>query len=265
MLVDFWAHSCINCQRAITHVNAWYSAYKSDGFVVIGVHTPEYAFEHVATNVAAGTKRLGISYPVALDNDYTTWNNYKNESWPADYLIDATGAVRFVSVGEGEYPGTESLIRQLLTTADLNRALPPATQVADTTPSAQIESPETYLGSDRAQYFSEGQLSPGTRTFRYPSSLRLGAFALAGTWSVTGESITARAKAGIELSFLADDIYLDVGGTGTVSATVDGKTTTYPVSGAPNICTLLHRNSQEKGLLRVTLSPGLSAYSFTFG
>jgi cytochrome c biogenesis protein CcdA/thiol-disulfide isomerase/thioredoxin len=101
VLVDFWAYSCINCQRAITHVNAWYSAYQKDGFVVIGVHTPEYAFEHVPGNVAAGARRLGIRYPVALDNDYATWNNYGNQSWPADYLIDATGAVRFTSAGEG--------------------------------------------------------------------------------------------------------------------------------------------------------------------
>jgi thiol-disulfide isomerase/thioredoxin/sulfite exporter TauE/SafE len=94
VLVDFWAYSCINCQRAIAHVTAWYSNYKSDGFEVIGVHTPEYAFEHVPSNVAAGAKRLGIHYPVALDNHYTTWNNYNNDSWPADYLIDATGHVR---------------------------------------------------------------------------------------------------------------------------------------------------------------------------
>ena len=101
VLVDFWAYSCINCQRAIAHVNAWYAAYRSAGFEVIGVHTPEYAFEHVPSNVAAGAKRLGIQYPVALDNGYATWNNYGNDSWPADYLIDASGTVRFTSVGEG--------------------------------------------------------------------------------------------------------------------------------------------------------------------
>ena len=89
VLVDFWAYSCINCQRAIPHVTAWYTAYQDAGLEVIGVHTPEYAFEHDAGNVAAGAQRLGISYPVALDNNYTTWNNYGNDSWPADYLIDA--------------------------------------------------------------------------------------------------------------------------------------------------------------------------------
>jgi cytochrome c biogenesis protein CcdA/thiol-disulfide isomerase/thioredoxin len=265
VLVDFWAYSCINCQRAIQHVNAWYSAYKNDGLVVIGVHTPEYAFEHVAGNVAAGAKRLGISYPVALDNDYTTWDNYQNQSWPADYLIDATGTVRSVSIGEGNYPATEGLIRKLLTTADPAQTLPAPTQVADGTPTEQVMSPETYLGADRAQYFIDGRLSPGTATFRYPPSLQLGAFALSGTWTVGGESLTSKAHAGIELSYLANDIYLDVGGTGTITATVDGKTTTYPVSGAPDIYTVLHRTSQDQGTLKLTLSPGLSAYSFTFG
>ena len=104
VLVDFWAYSCINCQRAIPHVKAWYSDLQGGRLEVIGVHTPEYAFEHVAANVAAGAKRLGITYPVALDNDYTTWNNFGNDSWPAEYLIDATGTVRYVAIGEGDYP-----------------------------------------------------------------------------------------------------------------------------------------------------------------
>jgi cytochrome c biogenesis protein CcdA/thiol-disulfide isomerase/thioredoxin len=266
VLVDFWAYSCINCQRAIAHVNAWYSDYKNNGFVVIGVHTPEYAFEHVPANVAAGAKRLGISYPVALDNDYATWNNYANESWPADYLIDATGAVRYVSIGEGDYPGTESLIRQLLTTANPDRALPASTRVADTTPSSQIQTPETYLGSARANsYAGSGPLGSGPRTFSYPASLPDDSFALSGTWSVSDESLTSKAKASIALNYAASDIYLDVGGTGTITATVDGRTTTYRVSGAPDIYTVLHRTSEEEGVLRVSLSPGLSAYSFTFG
>ncbi len=265
VLVDFWAYSCINCQRAIQHVQSWYSDYEKDGFVVIGVHTPEYAFEHVAGNVKAGAQRLGITYPVAIDNKYDTWDNYANQSWPADYLIDATGTVRSVSVGEGNYPQSEALIRKLLTAANPAVELPAATQVADRTPTAQQMSPETYLGAQRAQYYINGALNEGTQTFHYPSSLPLGAFALDGRWDVTGESITARSGAGIELAYLANDIYLDVGGTGTVTATVDGKTTTYPVSGAPNIYTVLHRTRQEQGDLKLTLSPGLTAYSFTFG
>ena len=266
VLVDFWAYSCINCQRAISHVTAWYSDYKADGLEVIGVHTPEYAFEHVPSNVAAGAKRLGITYPVALDNDYTTWNNYANNSWPAEYLIDATGTVRYVSIGEGDYGVTESLIRQLLTAAHPGTALPAATQVADTTPTSPSQTPETYLGSERANGFAgTPALAPGTRTFGYPSTIPANEFALTGTWSVSGESLTSKANAGITLGFDADDVYLDIGGTGTITATVDGKTTSYHVAGAPDIYTLVDRASQQQDTLRVTLSPGLSAYSFTFG
>jgi cytochrome c biogenesis protein CcdA/thiol-disulfide isomerase/thioredoxin len=266
VLVDFWAYSCINCQRAIAHVNTWYAAYRSAGFEVIGVHTPEYAFEHVPSNVAAGAKRLGIRYPVALDNGYATWNNYGNDSWPADYLIDASGTVRFTSIGEGEYGQTEQLIRQLLDAAHPGRVLPGETSVPDRTPTSD-QSPETYLGSDRAQYYENNgaPLANGTHTYHYPPAVDPGYFALTGTWSVTGESITAGKDAGIALNFLADDVYLDVGGTGTLTVTIDGATTRYSVSGAPNIYPVLHRDQQESGVLQVNLSPGLSAYSFTFG
>ncbi|HEU5333157.1 MAG TPA: cytochrome c biogenesis protein DipZ [Actinocrinis sp.] len=266
VLVDFWAYSCINCQRAITHVEAWYNDYKADGLVVIGVHTPEYAFEHVAGNVAAGAQRLHITYPVALDNGYTTWNNFGNDSWPAEYLIDATGDVRHVAIGEGDYPATETLIRQLLTAAHpAGPALPAATDVPDTTPTDQNQTPETYLGAERAQTFVGGDLGTGAQSFSYPASLPSGLFALTGSWTVADESLTAVKDAGIELSFSADDVYLDVGGTGTVTATVGGKTTTYQVSGAPNIYTVVSGSTPQNGILKLTLSPGLSAYSFTFG
>ncbi len=134
VLVDFWAYSCINCQRELPHVEAWYKDYAADGLEVVGVHTPEYAFEHVPSNVAAGVQRLGLTFPVALDNSYDTWNAYDNQSWPAAYLIDATGQIRHVSIGEGDYSGEEQLIRQLLTAAHPGLALPKATDVPDTTP-----------------------------------------------------------------------------------------------------------------------------------
>ena len=266
VLVDFWAYSCINCQRAITHVTAWYSDYKPDGFEVIGVHTPEYAFEHVPSNVAAGARRLGIHYPVALDNKYTTWNNYNNNSWPADYLIDASGHVRFVSIGEGGYPQTESLIRQLLTAAHPGTKLPPATQVADTTPTSPSQTPETYLGAERASTFDGSpQLPLGTHTFTSPKSVPLDEFGLGGTWTVRPQEITSGKNAEISLNFIADHVYLDVGGTGTITVTAGGKTTTYKVSGAPDIYTVVSQPSLVHGLLNIKLSPGLQAYSFTFG
>jgi cytochrome c biogenesis protein CcdA/thiol-disulfide isomerase/thioredoxin len=264
VLIDFWAYSCINCQRAITHVNAWYSDYKADGLVVIGVQTPEYAFEHVPANVAAGVQRLKIAYPVALDDSYTTWNNYGNDSWPADYLIDSTGTVRHVSIGEGNYPRNEALIRQLLTAARPGIRLPKATQVPDTTPDAVGQTPETYLGSDRADSYA-GADGSGVNRFSFPATIPNGQWALAGTWTVGHQDLTSGRKAALRLNFSAADVYLDVGGTGTITATVNGKTTTYRVSGAPDIYPLVSRKAPENATITVTLSPGLNAYSFTFG
>src|SRR5580658_4123261 len=151
ILVDFWTYSCINCQRTLPHVEAWYKEYAQDGFVVVGVHTPEFAFEHVVSNVRAQAAALGVRYPVAIDDNYATWNAYDNEYWPADYLIDAQGNVRHVHFGEGDYGTTEQLIRQLLASAHPGLKLPPPTSVPDKTPTGEL-SPETYVGYDRLQY-----------------------------------------------------------------------------------------------------------------
>jgi len=129
VLVDFWTYSCINCQRTLPHVEAWYKDYAKDGFVVVGVHTPEFAFEHVVSNVRAQAAALGVRYPVAIDDNYATWNAYDNEYWPADYLIDAHGDVRHVHFGEGDYGTTEQLIRQLLRDAHPGVTLLPPTDV----------------------------------------------------------------------------------------------------------------------------------------
>jgi cytochrome c biogenesis protein CcdA/thiol-disulfide isomerase/thioredoxin len=264
VLVDFWAYSCINCQRAITHVNAWYSDYRADGLVVIGVQTPEYAFEHVPANVAAGIQRLKIAYPVALDDNYKTWDSYGNDSWPADYLIDSTGTVRHVSIGEGNYPQNEALIRQLLTAARPGLHLPKATQVPDAAPESASQTPETYLGSARADTYA-GQGGSGTQAFTFPATIPPSEWALAGTWSVGSEDLTAGRDAALKLNFTASDVYLDAGGTGTITATVNGKTTTYRVSGAPDIYTLVSGRGPQSATIEVRLSPGLNAYSFTFG
>ncbi|WP_436535980.1 cytochrome c biogenesis protein CcdA [Actinoplanes sp. HUAS TT8] len=268
VLVDFWAYSCINCQRAIPHVNAWAQTYAKNGFEVVGVHTPEYAFEHDAGNVAAGAQRLGIRYPIALDNDFKTWDAFHNQSWPADYLIDTTGRLRYVGVGEGQYPETEQLIRDLLTSAHPDGTLPAATDVPDRTPTSSFESAETYLGAARAQYYSgKTPLRPGTADYTLPNGLadEPYSYGMAGTWTVTDESITAQKNAVITLNYTAADIYLDLSGAGSLTVTVEGKTRTYAVGGAPNIYTVLHRPSLGVGTLTAALSPGLSAYSFTFG
>ncbi|MGH3491844.1 MAG: cytochrome c biogenesis protein CcdA [Sciscionella sp.] len=265
VLVDFWAYSCINCQRAIPHVQAWYNRYSSAGFVVIGVHTPEYAFEHVPRNVAAGAKRLHITYPIALDNTYRTWNNFGNSSWPAEYLIDATGRVRHVGIGEGDYDTTESLIRALLTSAHPAATLPPRTDVPDATPRNVNQTPETYLGSAHAASIANGRLVAGRQTFHFPLSLPPNHAALAGHWSVTGEDIAATMGSRIRLDFNASRVYLDAGGTGRITATIGGRSKSFAVSGAPDLYPVVSGHHPRHGVVTLSLSPGVRAYSFTFG
>ena len=264
VIVDFWAYSCINCQRELPHVEAWYKNYAGDGLEVVGVQTPEYAFEHVPSNVLAGARRLGLTFPVALDDSYDTWNAYDNQSWPAAYLIDATGKIRFVSVGEGDYPQEEQIIRQLLLAAHPGTALPQATNVPDTTPDNPDQSPETYLGSERAQYYDGTSYS--TSRFAFPASLAAHSFALAGPWAIAPQSITAgKGGAEIRLAYNASYVYLDVGGSGTLTVSSGGASRIIPVSGAPDIYTVATAHPARNGTVTIKLSPGLAAYSFTFG
>ena len=144
VLVDFSTYSCIDCERAIPHLEAWYRTYSSYGLVIVGVHTPEFAFERVIGNVKRAVRSLGVTYPVAIDNSYLTWTNYGNSQWPTEYLIDQTGQLRYIGVGEGNYARTESLIRDLMS-AD-GEWLPPRTNVADRTPKGTT-TPEIYLGT----------------------------------------------------------------------------------------------------------------------
>jgi cytochrome c biogenesis protein CcdA/thiol-disulfide isomerase/thioredoxin len=264
VLVDFWAYSCINCQRELPHVEAWAKNYAADGLEVVGVHTPEYAFEHVPSNVEAGVRRLGLTFPVALDNSYDTWNAYDNQSWPAAYLIDATGQIRHVSIGEGDYPQEEQLIRQLLSAAHPGIALPKATDVPDTTPDDADQSPETYLGAEREQGYA-GDDSYATGQFTAPGALATNSFALAGAWTIGQQSITAGKGAGITLAYHASYVYLDVGGTGTLTVSADGPSKVIRVSGAPDIYTVATEQPASNGTVTIKLSPGLQAYSFTFG
>ena len=264
VLVDFWAYSCINCQRELPHVEAWARAYASDGLEVVGVHTPEYAFEHVPSNVAAGVRRLGLTFPVALDNSYGTWNAYDNQSWPAGYLIDASGQIRHISIGEGDYSGEEQLIRQLLGAAHPGIALPRATDVPDTTPDDAAQTPETYLGAERQRGY-HGSTPYVTGQFAPPATVPANSFALAGTWTIGQESITAGKGAGITLAFHASKVYLDVGGTGTLTVSAGGTSTVIRVSGAPDIYTVATEQPAGDGTVTIRLSPGLQAYSFTFG
>src|ERR1700678_2712698 len=180
VLVDFWTYSCINCLRTLPYIRAWNEKYKDSGLVIIGVHTPEFAFEKDEANVRKAVKDLGITYPVAMDNDYRIWRSFNNEYWPAVYFIDATGHIRFHHFGEGAYEESEQQIRTLLEEA--NHAPPPGTATpiaaggAEAAPdSDDVQSPETYIGYARAQNFA----SPGgfnqddPQLYRPPAELGL--------------------------------------------------------------------------------------------
>jgi cytochrome c biogenesis protein CcdA/thiol-disulfide isomerase/thioredoxin len=266
VLVDFWTYSCINCQRTLPHVEAWYRQYAKDGLVVVGVHTPEFAFEHVVSNVRTQAAALGVHYPVAIDDNYGTWNAYDNEYWPADYLVDAQGVVRHVHFGEGDYATTEGLIRQLLRAAHPGISLPAATEVANRTPTGEL-SPETYVGYDNVQYLLPYHVVKNSpAVYHFPGSLPLAGLGLAGTWTEHAQEATADAAAQLELAFLAKDVYLVLGGTGTLSVSVDGRTTqTIHISGVPRLYTLYQAASTSSGKLLLHASPGVQVYDFTFG
>ncbi len=266
VLVDFWAYSCINCQRAIPHVVDWYDKYKGLGLEVIGVHSPEYAFEKIPGNVGSGAADLGITYPVALDNTLSTWTNYRNRYWPAEYLIDANGTVRHIKFGEGDYDVTENLIRELLLDADPGADLPAASDFTDETPPAG-QTPETYLGVGKmVNYGGPDTYDQGTADFTYPLRLADDCFAYRGRWTLDYQGATAESDdATIALKYNAKNVYLVVGGEGNLTVTSEGRTTTMPVTGAPTSHLLIAGDAMERGQLEVRLSKGLQAFSFTYG
>jgi cytochrome c biogenesis protein CcdA/thiol-disulfide isomerase/thioredoxin len=265
VLVDFWAYSCINCQRAIPQVVDWYNRYK-DGLVVIGVHTPEYAFERVAGNVASGAAALHITYPIALDNDYATWNSYENLYWPAEYLIDANGTVRHTKFGEGDYDGTEKLIRQLLVAANPDTRLPAPVNSVDTTPQTRL-TPETYLGVGKTgNYGGAGDYKVGTATFSYPTKLTDDKFALRGRWALDDQGATADSDdSAIRLNYTAKDVYVVVAGTGTITVSRGEKTPTTSITGAPTLHQIVADTAAHRDQLDLQVSKGLQVFSFTFG
>jgi len=260
VLVDFWTYSCVNCLRTLPHLEAWDAAYRKQGLVIVGVHTPEFAFEHVASNVDAAIERLGIKYAVFQDNDFGTWNAYANQYWPAEYLIDRTGRVRHAHFGEGEYGDTENLIRRLLSFHGA-RARPER----DTTPQ-HLMTPESYLGYERLERYVGSKIeSDREATYAMPAELPQNTLAYAGRWQVEGERIVAGRNARLRLHFVAQSVYLVLGGRGTVKVLVDGKPQKTVNVDAYRLYTLRAGSKVDDALLELRFSPGVQAYAFTFG
>ena len=267
-LVDFFAYSCINCQRSVPGIEKLYETYAASGLQVIGVHSPEYAFEKEVDNVRGGVKHLGITYPVAVDSNLTTWTNFDNHYWPAHYLADAQGNVRQTHVGEGGEATTEKHIRELLKQSNPNVSLPAPvfSEVDDDAGTDSPRTPETYLGSSRASGFAQGALQKGRHSFSFPSDLKADTFALDGTWKVDSQSIAPADGPGrLRLSYRGKQVNLVVSGEGDLTWRVNGRTHTAHVSGVPNGMELVRTDEVGSGVLELQASPGLELYSFTFG
>ena len=291
VLVDFWTYSCINCLRTLPYVKAWAEKYRDQGLVVIGVHAPEFAFERNVGNVTKAMKDLGITYPVAIDNDYKIWRAFNNEYWPAHYFADAQGRIRYHHFGEGDYAESERVIQQLLREAG-------AAKVADGLINAnaegvqrapdmnEVQSPETYVGYQRSEHFvPETSLVPDkSTTYNLPSQLALNDWSLGGQWTVGSERATSSAPAGrIVYRFHARDLHLVLGPAADgkpvrFKVLIDGKapgdahgTDVAPDgSGSVTEQRLYQLVRQPGGVTDRTFSiefldPGVSAYAFTFG
>lgn len=256
VLLDFWTYSCINCQRTLPYLTRWDEQYRDRGLTIIGVHSPEFAFEKVVANVEDNAARLGVEYPVAIDNDFRTWRRWDQRYWPAHYLIDQQGLVRQVHYGEGAYDETQRLIEQLL---DVEAAGPGPG--SDPQMTAQ-RTPELYLGSQRAT--NVVNLDPADGDYEL-MDVPLDGIALGGRWEVQDERIVAGEGAVLRLKYFAHDVNLVLGGEGVVRVIEEsGKPSTVKVQGAPTLYRLTeHQPAQREVELRV--SKGVSAYAFTFG
>ena len=289
VLVDFWTYSCINCLRAIPHVRAWAERYADQGLVVIGVHSPEFAFEKRLDNVAAAADRLGITYPVAIDNDYAIWRTFDNRYWPAHYFIDAEGRVRHHQFGEGGYDRSEQVIRQLLAEAGKTPSedAAPVSAEGASAPSdlAEVQSPETYIGYLRAQNFAgEGGLVLDASHAYAPAELRRNEWDLTGTWTAGPEhAVLDAAPGGIGFRFRARDLHLVLTPAGDgrpvrFQVTIDGQppgadhgTDVAPDGTGTVTEERLYQLIRQQGPVADRdfeirfLDPGVRAYAFTFG
>jgi cytochrome c biogenesis protein CcdA/thiol-disulfide isomerase/thioredoxin len=279
VLVDFWTYTCINCIRTLPYLKAWNTAYAKDGLTIVGVETPEFAFEKQAGNVEDAIQQFGIRYPVVQDNNMGTWNAYGNEYWPADYLIDAKGQVRYATFGEGAYDKTETAIRALL--AEAGYHVGGKSHPTDAIAPSEVATPESYTGTERAQGFVEGPFS-GTHDYGPPPTheLALNQLAYSGTWNIGTQPAQAVSQAGLNLHFEAKNVYLVLSSQNErpmqVRVMLDGHPIPAAESGADvhggivtvrrqRLYWLVSLPGDESHELELRFQNGLVAYDFTFG
>lgn len=277
VLVDFWTYSCINCQRTLPYLRSWWKKYQDKGLVIIGVHSPEFEFEKDAENVQQAISDFDLSYPVMQDNEFTTWRSYNNHYWPAKYLIDKDGNIRYTHFGEGKYDETEQKIQDLLaeTGSDVS-------SVEVENPQYQIFSrtPELYLGYSRIEYFSSPEKPQPNRTATYttPSQLPENSFAYVGNWTIMSEYAAPSTGAQLHLNFEAKEVFLVArpknGKSGEMNIFLDGEKQ-FLGEDTPNgevqvttdkLYKLIFLTQPGRHTLKIEfLDDNLEVYAFTFG
>jgi thiol-disulfide isomerase/thioredoxin len=278
VLVDFWTYTCINCIRTLPYLKAWNAAYAKDGLTIVGVEAPEFAFEKDASNLKNAIEQFGIHYPVVQDNNMATWDAYENEYWPADYLIDAHGNLRYTTFGEGDYGTTETAIRALL--AEAGYEVGAKSHPTDVVVPSEVATPETYTGTNRAEGWINGPVS-GRHDYGPPTSaeLQLNDFEYSGTWNIGGQPAEAVAEAGIDMEFKAKHVYLVLSSQDerpmTVRVLLDGRPISAADSGADvhnglvtvrqRLYSLVSLPGDEQHRLSLRFADGVVAYDFTFG
>jgi Thiol-disulfide isomerase and thioredoxins len=265
VLIDFWAYSCINCLRAMPHVEHLYETYKDKGLVVIGVHSPEFDFEKDSTNVKDAVTRLGITYPVAMDSDLGTWNAWRNQYWPAEYLIDQNGNLIGHHYGEGDYLKMENAIRLLLGMSLLQEKGSPGDSAL-----GAVGSPEMYVGSTKQQNLASPENGHnGTRRFSIPPRLALNRFALASVWEISDKyARLASAHGELQLHFKAGKLHMVASSAQPIPLEVfiDGKPQPTITVQASRLYTLFDSDDYREHSLTLRIpQAGLQIYTFTFG
>jgi cytochrome c biogenesis protein CcdA/thiol-disulfide isomerase/thioredoxin len=279
VLIDFWTYTCINCIRTLPYLRAWDGRYRERGLTIVGVHTPEFTFEREADNVQAAISDNRLRYPVAQDNEFATWSAWGNQYWPAKYLIDARGRVRYAHFGEGSYEETEAAIRALLAEAGADRLGEPARARVETA-SPELETPETYLGYERAERFVGGPLRPGAESYPAVKELPPVHFALAGSWFVSRESATALRDARLEARVTARKVFLVLSSRGgrprEVEVLLDGRLIGAFEAGEDvasgrvtvreeRLYRLVSLPNVQDRRLTLRMPRGVTGYAFTFG
>jgi cytochrome c biogenesis protein CcdA/thiol-disulfide isomerase/thioredoxin len=274
VLVDFWTYSCINCIRTFPYLRAWDARYREHGLVIIGVHTPEFAFEKDPGNVSQATRAFGLAYPIVQDNDYRVWRAFNNHYWPADFLFDADGKLVDTHYGEGDYDKTEALIQKLTGMSGATAA----GAIAPTLPVNAQRTPEAYLGYGRAD-LTIAPTAPRDRpwTFALSPSLEPNHWSLGGPWTQETEDIRAEGPGSLAIQFRAQHVYAVLGPAGpgpspTVLVTIDGKpvdTRAIPggvlVLDGYRLYELYSGAGLAEGRLVIETAGPLKAYTFTFG